>query len=94
MSVFHPEWSDAYPEELLDDLQNGLATLADIDAEFDQMLVRLERWRGSEDEKARLLKLLKERRDLRRQPHVQRMATLHDRMLKATLYRDLTRAAA
>jgi hypothetical protein len=94
MLVSHPEWRDAYPEGLLDELQDDLAALADIDAEFDQMLERLERWRGTEDEKVELLTLLEERRELRRQPHVQRLATLHDQMLRATLYRDLRPLAA
>ena len=92
MLVSHP--GDAYPHELLDELQDGLATLADIDAEFDQMLERLERWRGTGAEKVRLLKLLEERRELRRQPYVKRLASLHDQMLAVTLYRDLTRMAA
>jgi hypothetical protein len=91
MLVSHPEWRDAYPEGLLEDLQDDLAALADVDAEFDRMLERLERWRGTEDEKVELLRLLEERRELRRQPHVRRLATLHDQMLKITLYRDLVR---
>ena len=94
MLVSHPEWRDAYPDELLDELQDDLAALADIEAEFDQMLERLERWRGTEDEKVELLALLEERRELRRQPHVQRLAALHDQMLRVTLYRDLRRLAA
>jgi hypothetical protein len=94
MLVSHPEWRDAYPDELLDELQDDLAALADIEAEFDQMLERLERWHGTEDEKVELLTLLEERRELRRQPHVQRLAALHDQMLRVTLYRDLRRLAA
>ena len=58
------------------------------------MLEALERLRGTEDEKVELVMLLEERRELRRQPHVQRLATLHDQMLKVTLYRDLVRVAA
>jgi len=92
MLVSHP--GDAYPHELLKELQDALAALADIEGEFDQTLERLERWRGTEDEKVELLTLLVERRELRRQPHVQRLAILHDQMLKATLYRDLVRVAA
>jgi hypothetical protein len=93
MLVSYPEWRDGYPEGLLDELQDDLAALADLDAEFDQMLERLERWRGTGDEKVELLTLLEERRELRRLPHVQRLTTLHDQMLKATLYHDLTRVA-
>lgn len=94
MKVSHPDWRGAYPDDLRDQLQEALAALADIDVEFDQMLERLDHWLGTEDEKVELLGLLEDRRELRRFPHVQRLATLHDQMLKVTLYRDLVRVAA
>jgi len=92
MLVTHP--GDAYPKELLSQLQDSLAILTDIDAEFDGMAERLEGWPCTEDEKVQVLKLLGDRRELQRQPHVQRQATLHDQMLAVTLYLDLTHVAA
>jgi hypothetical protein len=94
MRVSYPDWCSAYPEDLLDELQDGLAKLADIEAEFDEMTERLERWPGREDEKSELLKLLEERRELQRQPYAESLATIHDRMLRTTLYRELMVAAA
>jgi hypothetical protein len=92
MLVTHP--GDAYPKELLGELQDGLAILANIDAEFDGMVERLEGWQCTEDEKVEVLRLLEDRRELQRQPHVQRQAPLHDQILAVTLYLDLTQVAA
>jgi len=92
--VSHPGWSDAYPEELLGDLQDTLAKLADIQDEFDRMHELLAGRPGSEATKAQTFQRLAERRDRQRDPFVQHLATLHDRMFKAVLYRDLIRLAA
>jgi hypothetical protein len=78
MRVSYPDWCSAYPEDLLDELQDALAKLADIEAEFGKMTERLERWAGTDDEKSELLKLLEERRELQRQPYAESLATLHD----------------
>jgi hypothetical protein len=89
--VSRPDLSDAYPEDLLNELQDGLATLADIDVEFDQVLGRLERWACSEAERAEVRNVFHEWRESKRQPHLQRVALIHHRMLRRTLLRGLNK---
>src|SRR3954468_6107281 len=86
MSVSHPVWSDAYPAALRDEIQDGLAKLADIEAEFDEMVERLNRWQGSVVEKAEWLHIFEQRRNTRREPCAERIAALHNQMLKVTIY--------
>jgi hypothetical protein len=80
--VSHPDLSDAYSDDLLDELQNDLSQLAAIDSAFDEMRQRLDHWGCSEAERADVLNLLEEWRQGKRQPHVQLVARIHYGMLR------------
>lgn len=74
----------AYPEDLAPGLQDELSALADIDSRFEGVVERLEHRPGSDVRRQRL----EAWRAKRRQPHVLRLAQLHQRMMAVTLHRQ------
>ncbi len=78
-----------YPADLTAAMQAELAALAAIDAEYAQRQDRLETWAGPQAAKERLARDVEacHRRD--REPHVLRLAALHERMMALTMFKGL-----
>jgi hypothetical protein len=74
---------DPYVEadELLPDIQNALAALADLEAAYEVERDRLERWNGPSAAKERLATLLAERHRAERERHMEQLTDLQRRML-------------
>lgn len=68
-------------------IQRELAALADIDARHAAATDVLDRWSGSPVLKARRARQLEERHRKDREPHVLRLAELHQQMMSATMFR-------
>jgi hypothetical protein len=70
-------------------MQDALAALADLERRYQERRASLERWADRGGAKQRLLQALEVlyRRD--RQPLVQQLADLHQRMMSATMFRTL-----
>jgi hypothetical protein len=72
-------------------IQDELAVLASIDARYSGELVRLERSGSSASAKEHLRQQLAFRRNSAREPHVLRLADMHQQMLQSTLWQGKTR---
>ena len=70
-------WS---PDDLLHELQITLAALADIECRFARDRERIEQWFGSETTRARLRAERESRRGREREPYLQKLDELQDRM--------------
>jgi hypothetical protein len=73
-----------YPNDLGPGMQDELTALADIESRFEGALARLDRRPGAELRRQRL----EAWRTKRREPHVLRLAQLHQRMMAVTLHRQ------
>lgn len=80
----HPAGPGPYPDDLGPGMQDELTALADIETRFEGMLARLGRRTGAEARRRRL----EAWRTKRREPHVLRLAQLHQRMMAVTLHRQ------
>jgi hypothetical protein len=80
-----------YPPELEPAIQEELTVLASIEMRYDDELARLECSASSTSVKDHLRRQLAFRRSSAREPHVLRLADLHQRMLQATLWRGQTK---
>jgi hypothetical protein len=78
-----------YPGDLEPAIQETLSILADIETHYEEERDQLERWGGPETVKERLADELESRRRQDREPYVQRLAALHQRMMSLTMFRDL-----
>jgi hypothetical protein len=81
------EHAPVYPEEVEPAVQDALAVLANIDSHYDEERERLELWAGPKSVKERLSAELETARREEREPHVKRLAELHQRWMAATIYR-------
>ena len=72
-----------YPDDLGPGMQDELTALADIESRFEGMVARIEGRPGA----ALLRRRLEAWRAKRREPHVLRLAQLHQRMMAMTLNR-------
>lgn len=73
-----------YPDDLGPGMQDELIALADIESRFEKVVARLDRRPGAELRRQRLDAW----RGKRREPHVLRLAQLHQRMMAITLHRQ------
>ena len=71
------------------DIKSALAVLSDIEARFESDRESLDSWSGPEAIRKRLLDLLDARHKREREPLVQRLAELHQRMTFAQIFRNL-----
>ena len=78
-----------YPTDLEDALQETLAILADVELAYDKHRAMLDRWSGSAAQKARLSAELERLYQRDRQPLVMRLADLHERIRRVTLFRTV-----
>lgn len=79
----------AYPEDLEPELRATLSILASIETRYEQERESLACWPGPDTIKSRLAHALEERHRHSREPHVQRLAELHTRIMSLTMFRDL-----
>jgi len=80
-----------YPPDLEPAIQDELTVLASLEARYSDELARLEGSGSPSSVKEHLRKQLDLRRNSAREPHVLRLADLHQRMLQSTLWRGETR---
>jgi hypothetical protein len=85
-SLTQPPW---YSDDLLPELQVMLAILADIEMQFQADRERLDTWAGPEAIKTEFAAQLEERRQQAREPYLQRLADLHDRMIRIMTLEDI-----
>ncbi len=78
-----------YPDELLAELQTTLATLADIEVQYEIDRERLEAWDGPDAIKTKFAAQLQERHQREREPYVQRLADLHCSMIRIMTVEDI-----
>jgi phosphodiesterase/alkaline phosphatase D-like protein len=78
--------SDLSPE-----IQSALTALSDIEARYASDRESLEGWNGPEAARERLLNLLEARHRREREPLVQHLAELHQRLTMASMFRTLHR---
>jgi hypothetical protein len=78
-----------YPADLDDEMQDALATLADVELAYKQHRKMLDRWSGSAAQTARLRAELERLYQRDRQPLIIRLADLHERIRRVTLFRTL-----
>ena len=78
-----------YPDDLEAELQETLATLADVDHAYEQRRNMLDRWSGSEAKKDRVRAELESLHKKEREPLVLRLADLHYRIMRVTMFRTL-----
>ena len=79
----YPAGPAAYPDDLGPGMQDELTALADIESRFEGRVARIEGRPGA----ALLRRRLEAWRAKRREPHVLRLAQLHQRMMAMTLNR-------
>lgn len=77
-----------YPDDLEPAVQDLLSVLANIDTHYEGERERLELWSGPDSVKERLAAQLAEAHRQEREPHVKRLAELHQRWVTETLYRQ------
>jgi hypothetical protein len=80
-----------YPPELEPAIQEELTVLASIEMRYHDELARLECSASSTSVKDHLRRQLAFRRNSAREPHVLRLADLHQQMLQTTLWRGQTK---
>ena len=73
----------AYPDDLAPGMQDELTALADIESRFESVIARLDCRPGAALRRQRL----EAWRAKQREPHVLRLAQLHQRMMAVTLHR-------
>ena len=71
--------------ELRAAIQDELFALREIDANYAKMRDNLTEWTGSEVARSRLLQKIEERQRRDREPHVLRLAELHDRITSSAI---------
>ncbi len=76
-----------YPDDIEPAVQDTLGVLANIDAHYERERERLEYWTGPSTVKERLAAELEEAHRTEREPHVRRLAELHQRWMSATMFR-------
>jgi hypothetical protein len=81
------ETAPVYPDDVEPAVQDALSVLANIDAHYEGERERLDHWSGPETVKERLSSALAEAHQREREPHVKRLAELHQRWMSALLYR-------
>jgi hypothetical protein len=81
--------ANVYPDQLQTEIQCALATLADVECLYEQRRNRLDNSPVPESVRARLCDRLERRRQRDREPLVQRLAELHQRLISATMFRTL-----
>jgi hypothetical protein len=84
-----PTDTPIYPDDLEAAIQETLAMLADVDLEHEQRCEMLDRWSGSETQKERLRRELDTLHQRDREPMVLRLADLHYRMMRVTMFRTV-----
>jgi hypothetical protein len=70
-------------------IQDALAALADLERRYQERRASLERWADRGGAKQRLLQALEVQHRRERQPLVQQLADLHQRIMSATMFRTL-----
>ena len=70
-------------------IEGELFTLREIDANYAKMRDVLNDWTGSQAEKDELLQKIEERHRRDREPHVLRLAELHDWMISSAKFRAM-----
>jgi hypothetical protein len=70
-------------------IQDALAALADLERRYQERRASLDRWADRGGAKQRLLQALEVQHRKDRQPLVQQLADLHQRMMSATMFRTL-----
>ena len=69
-----------YSDDVLPELQSTLATLADIEVQFEIVQDSLEEWCGSEEEKQRCRAELEQTHQQLRETHLKRLTELREQM--------------
>jgi hypothetical protein len=80
-----------YPPDLEPAIQDELSVLASVEARYADELARLEGSGDPPSVKEHLRQQLELRRKAAREPHVLKLADLHQRMLETTLFRGQTK---
>ncbi len=88
-ALLDPDKSPTYPADLTPALQETLAILADLDSQHEEMHLKLEHWSGPEAIKLRFFEQLEARHQREREPLLQRLAQLQERL--GTLWRVKSR---
>jgi hypothetical protein len=78
-----------FPTDLEDALQTTLATLADVEHAYKKHRTMLDTWSGSAEQKSRLTAEMESLYQRHRQALVMRLADLHERIRRVTLFRTL-----
>jgi hypothetical protein len=79
------------PSSLSPEIRTALAALSDIEARYESDYEGLKGWSGPEAARERLLDLLEARHLREREPLVQHLAELHQRLTFASMFRNLQR---
>ena len=75
-----PAEAPFYPDDLMSELQSALATLADLEVQFEIARDSLEDWCGFEEDRQRCCAELEHAHRQAREAHLQRLAELEDRI--------------
>jgi hypothetical protein len=78
-----------YPTDLEDALQTTLATLADVEHAYQKHRTMLDTWSGSAEQKNRLRAEMESLYQKHRQALVMRLADLHERIRRVTMFRTI-----
>jgi hypothetical protein len=84
-----PSAANVYPDELQNEIQGALATLADVEVLYEKRRDRVDRSPAPQRVKTRLCEQLERQRQRDREPLVRRLAELHQRLMSATMFRTL-----
>ncbi len=82
-----------YPDDLLPELQYTLAALSNLKLRYETDCQQLQAWTGPKAVKKRFAAQLEERYHQEREPHVQRLADLHQQMMTIMALQDICRTA-
>ena len=74
------------PEGVARAIEAELAALAEVEADYTEEQRRLERWAGPKNVKQHHAKQIKALHQHDREPHVQRLAKLHQHMMALTAF--------
>ncbi len=80
----------AYPHDFDDLIQQELSALADIEAHHQSLREQLSRWSGPSRLKQRRVRLLEQHLRRKREPHVLRLAELHQERMSRMLFSPRT----
>jgi hypothetical protein len=95
MPTFAGATSEGHPaatihiDELEAKLQETLAVLDDVEHAYAERRARIDSWHGTERVKARVLAELEKLHQKDREPLVLRLADLHYRLTRATMFRTV-----